>query len=78
MSKTSEFPIDVLEIQFHFGNAKTFEMVQKVKFSIEKFSPKCFAFLKKILYFQNMDWEFRSLGHKPNQLTLLALPGPVK
>ena len=24
MSKTSEFPIDVLEIQFHFGNAKSF------------------------------------------------------
>ena len=39
MSKTSEFPINVLEIQFSFGNVKTFrtmEMVQKAKFSSEK------------------------------------------
>ena len=73
MSRTSEFPIiDVLGIQFHFGSAETFRNVQN-----EKFSPKHFGIPKK-MYFQNMYWECRSLGHKPNQLTLLALPGPVK
>ena len=53
MSKSFEFPIDVLEIQFHFVNAKTFlYMVQKVVFGPVQ---KVLAFPQK-LNFQNLDW----------------------
>ena len=56
ISKTSELQINVLKNQFHFGDApKLFghgAEEEKVKRS------------KKVWYFQNIDWEFRSLGHK--------------
>ena len=38
LSKTSEFPIESFEIQYHLGSAKTFWtcIIQEVKFSSEK------------------------------------------
>ena len=53
--------MDGLEIQFHFGNAKTFW----TWLSSEKFfwsSPKRFGISKMKLDFQNIDFEFRRLG----------------
>ena len=54
MSKTSEFPIDVLEIQFHFGNDHF--LVKSWFLSCLKF----FGIHKMKLHFQNIVWEFRS------------------
>ena len=58
MSKISEFPIYVLEIQFHFGNAKSFWMC------LRKWKSVIFDIPKMQFNFQNINWEFRSLGHK--------------
>ena len=68
MSRTSEFPtIDVLEIQFHFGSTKTFWTWFRRWNSVMKVcvwsSPKSFGISNIKLNFQNIDWEFKSLGH---------------
>ena len=67
ISKTSEFPINVLENQLQFGNTKTFlDMVQKVKFTSEKLSlvqSKTFWPCHNEIYYQNIDWDSRSFGH---------------
>ena len=68
MSKSSECPIDILEIQFDFGNAKTMRTL-KVKFSSEKrlTSQKRFGIPKMKLNFLR-HWlgvqKFRSLDPK--------------
>ena len=70
MSKTSEFPIDVFEISFHFGSFKTFwtcsegEIHYIVKICLGWSSPKSFGAPKIKLDLQNIYWECRSLGHK--------------
>ena len=69
MFKTSEFQINVLEIQVHFGNAKTFWTWFKgeIKYlSSEKTSPKTFNIQKRKLDFQNIDWDFKSFGQYCN------------
>ena len=64
MSKTFEFPIDVFEIQFHFGIAKSFWAcsVWEVKRCFQP-NPKSFGISKMKLDFQDIDWEFKYLGH---------------
>ena len=71
LSKTSEFPIDVLEIKFHFGNAKIFwtRWRNSVVKSCSLFRPKRFGIPKIKLDFQNYQLGiqmFRSSDPKPN------------
>ena len=70
MSKTSEFPIDVFEISYHFGSVKNFwtcsegEIHYIVKICLGWSSPKSFGAPKIKLDLRNIYWECRSLGHK--------------
>jgi hypothetical protein len=69
MSKTSKFPIDVFEISFHFGSAKTFwtSSEGEIQYVLKKnfgSSPKSFGAPKIKLDLQNIYLECRSLGHK--------------
>ena len=76
MSKTSEFPKDVLEISGK-SNFILIHMFQKVKPCCKKLSLvqlKSFGIPKIKLDFQNFHWEFRSLGHNK----LENSPGPWK
>ena len=72
MPKTSKFPIDVLVIQLGFADDKTFGHCsegeiqwQKVVFGpVQKAVFPFFCISKIKLHSQNVDWVFRSLGHK--------------
>ena len=65
MTKTFEIPIDVLEIQFHFENAKMywtwFRRWNSVVKSCFWSSQKNVGISKMKLDFLNIDWKFRSL-----------------
>ena len=66
MSKTSEFPKHVLEIQFHFWNGPRFGhgLVGIIGKSCFWSGPKSFGISKITFDFPNVDWKFKSLGHK--------------
>ena len=64
---TAEFTILVLKIQFHFVNAQTFLTTKnnlRIEFYLLNNVQKVFGTPEIKLYFQNIDWEFRSFGHK--------------
>ena len=63
-AQTFEFPINVLEIQFHFGNAKTFGLYQKQIFTTNLHLLNAVHGISKMkLSFQSIDWEFRTFRH---------------
>jgi len=71
MPKTYKFPIDVLVIQLGFERQNFWTLLegeiqwQKVVFGpVQKAVLPFFAIFKIKLDSQNVDWVFRSLGHK--------------
>ena len=81
MSKTSEFSKHVFEIQFHFQNAKRFGhgLVGIIGKNCFWSGPKRFGISKIKLDFPNIDWNFKSLGHKfLNELESFTTCGTIR
>ena len=70
MSKTSEFPIGLLEVKFRFGNVKLFGNGSQCEIILVM--SKKFYIPNMKLHFQNMDYKFRNLGQPLHCLKLYS------